>query len=423
MKKINLYLLVFFLLGVSSCNDEELIMPKEDFNTQINVNDSVFFRPEIDAVFTAINKITEAYPNDNRISKSKNLLTVKNIKSIKSNNSSSTNALGFYIINFEGGGFAMIPNDTRATEVYAYSNKGALQLGVDENVDYYISLANNCLNYEIENSNLTGLPITPVPDPTDPNNPQNYAIVYHGGHYCHKMPTRTLNMGSDNYLLKTEWHQYSPYYNLCLTSSGYNVAAGCVAIALGQIMAYHKKPLSYNNHTYQWEGITLFPIVMPGSSATGSVAELIHDIGTAAGINYLAGLSASNINKASDALGLFHYNRTISSYSFSIIANNIDSNRPCLIGGEDSSENGHTWVIDGYKSTSKTYKYYHQSTLELCSTDTETVSYVHCNWGWSGESNGFFLDRAFYINNGDNINDDFEFNYSNNLKLIHNIYQ
>lgn len=423
MKKINLYLLVFFLLGVSSCNDEELIIPKEDFNTQNNVNDSVFFRSEIDAIFTAINKLSEAYPNDKRISKSKNLLTVKNIKRIKSDNSSLENTPGFYIINFEDGGFAMVPNDTRATEVYAYSDKGTLQLGVDENVDYYMSLANNCLNYEIENSSFTDLPITPAPEPTDPNNPQNYAIVFHEDHNCHQMPIRTLNMGSDNYLLTTEWHQYSPYNNLCLTSSGYNVAAGCVAIALGQIMAYHKKPLSYNNHTYQWEGITLFPIVMPGSSTVVSVAELIHDIGIAAGINYLNGDNGATLSDACDALNSFGYNQNKTNYTAQIIANNINSGRPCVCGGVDNNGNGHAWVIDGYKSTSTTYEYYKQTTLEYCSTKTSTTTYVHCNWGLSGDANGFFLDKAFYVDNGDNIKDDDEFNYSNNLKLIHNIYQ
>ena len=32
-------------------------------------------------------------------------------------------------LSLEDGGFAMIPNDTRATEIYAYSDKGSLQLG------------------------------------------------------------------------------------------------------------------------------------------------------------------------------------------------------------------------------------------------------------------------------------------------------
>lgn len=416
MKKINLYLLVFFLLGVSSCNDEELIIPKEDFNTQNNVNDSVFFRSEIDAIFTAINKLSEAYPNDKRISKSKNLLTVKNIKRIKSDNSSLENTPGFYIINFEDGGFAMVPNDTRATEVYAYSDKGTLQLGVDENVDYYMSLANNCLNYEIENSSFTDLPITPAPEPTDPNNPQNYAIVYHGGHYCHKMPVRTLNTGSNNYLLKTEWHQSIPYNLFCITSNNSMIPAGCVAIALGQIMAYHKKPQSFNYHPYQWDLITQYETVDPLSSSAYSVAQLIYDIGVSAGANYLGGDCSATIDGACNALSAFGYNNNKTNYSFSVIANNIDQNRPCYVRGDNNTPNEtHAWVIDGYKSTSNTYKYYHQSTLELCATDIETTSYVHCNWGGDSSFNGFFLDKAFY--NIDNKN------FSNNLQLIHNIYQ
>lgn len=400
---------------ICACSEDEDLMPKNKILPLSTTNDSLFFRSEADAVFTAINALSEIYPNDKRVSHSKKSLKVKNVTRIKSNNSTSSNKPGFYIINFEDGGFAMIPNDTRATEVYAYSDNGSLQLGVNDNVDYYFSLANDYLNNEIENSDriIPNIPITPIPDPNDP---RNYALVYHGGHYCHKVPADETNFGSNDYLLTTQWHQGRPYKNNCLTSREDTIEAGCVPIALGQIMAYHKKPLTYNNHTYQWENIASHPIVMPSHSGAQSVAELIHDIGVAAGINYWNGDNGATINDAYNALGLFGYNRTKSDYSFQIIVNNINSRRPCYARGDNNTSNGgHAWVIDGYKSTSKTYKYYHQSTLELCSTETETISYVHCNWGEGGTANGFYFDMVF-----DDINDKY---LSNNLQLIHNIYQ
>lgn len=39
-------------------------------------------------------------------------------------------------------------------------------------------------------------------------------------------------------LLKTKWNQYAPFNNFRTDNS----LAGCVAIAIGQIMAYHKYP-------------------------------------------------------------------------------------------------------------------------------------------------------------------------------------
>ncbi|MBE6319167.1 MAG: hypothetical protein E7081_09390, partial [Bacteroidales bacterium] len=38
------------------------------------------------------------------------------------------------------------------------------------------------------------IPITPAP--SDPENPEHYALVLHGDHYCHKMPINEVITGS-----------------------------------------------------------------------------------------------------------------------------------------------------------------------------------------------------------------------------------
>lgn len=413
MKKINLAFFICLIFGISSCGDEEVLTLQNEKQPLSVANDSAFFRSEADAVFSAINAISKAYPNDKRI-KSKKSLTVKSVKSLKSDNNQSTNGPGFYIINFEGGGFAMISNDTRATEVYAYSDEGALYPGVNDNVDYYMSLANDYLNYEIDSSNrvITSIPITPVPDP---DSPEDYILVSHEDHYCHEVPINKKTTGSTEHLLYTEWHQDEPYNSNCLNSSGEPVYAGCIAIALGQIMAYHQKPLSHNGHTYLWDLITQYPNLIRWDSGAQSVSELINDIGISAGINYWNGSSTATLNGACNALTSFGYNNISSDYSYPIIVNNIDANRPCLICGNNNNDIGHAWVIDGYNSTTTTYQYYTQTTLIPCRTKTVTRSLVHCNWGFNGNSNGFFLSGVFSVPNN--------FNYSSNLKMIHNIYQ
>lgn len=424
MKKIN-FLLICALLAICACSEDEVLITQEEqpFTAEV---DSSFFRSESDAVFSAMKTFSELYPNDKRVSHRSKTLIVKNVNRIKSNNQSSLNAPGFYIVNFEDGGFVMVSNDTRATEVYAYSDEGSLSQGANDGVDYFLESANDYLNYEIENSNMINeyLPITPVPDPDDPS---NFALVYHGGHYCHQVPVSETTSGSLEYLLSSKWHQKKPYNNLCLNSSGGTVSAGCIAIALGQIMAYHQKPASYNGHTYSWDLITQYPNLTIWDKGSQSVAELINDIGIAAGINYTSGDNSAYISDAYNALDDFGYNRSLSDYSFSTIASNIDLNRPCYIRGDNNTV-GHAWVIDGYRSKSTTYKYYHQTTLESCYTETITKNYVHCNWGWSGEYNGFYLSAVF--NNYDyppiydeTPNSDTTFNLSNNLKMIYNIYQ
>ena len=52
-------------------------------------------------------------------------------------------------------------------------------------------------------------------------------------------------------LIQTTWSQTSPYNDQCPD----NMLAGCVAIAMAQVMNYHKYPLhGQGQNTYTWKG-------------------------------------------------------------------------------------------------------------------------------------------------------------------------
>ena len=60
--------------------------------------------------------------------------------------------------------------------------------------------------------------------------------------------------------------------------------------------------------------------------------------------------------------------------------------------GYDYSD-GHYWVCDRvttYKQKIETYNW-----SILLRTDYEYLYYVHCNWGWDGSHNGYFLPNEF----------------------------
>ena len=62
-------------------------------------------------------------------------------------------------------------------------------------------------------------------------------------------------------------------------------------MALGQIMAYHKQPQSYNGHTYYWDSMPKKASEYDSSEEARSVSYLINDIGKAVFMDY--GVDAS----------------------------------------------------------------------------------------------------------------------------------
>ena len=51
-----------------------------------------------------------------------------------------------------------------------------------------------------------------------------------------------------------------------------------------------------------------------------------------------------------------------------------------MIGEDFYSEAGHAWIVDGYIDEIK---------------NGISTYYLHCNWGWTGNRNGYFVSNAF----------------------------
>jgi len=95
----------------------------------------------------------------------------------------------------------------------------------------------------------------------------------------------TTNVGP---LLTTQWHQDAPFnasVQLVVDNNGNLVRAkaGCVAVAIAQIMKYHK--YSYNfNFSFNWN---LMPDIGQNTNpATHHTPDFIYDVGQAADTNY-----------------------------------------------------------------------------------------------------------------------------------------
>lgn len=185
---------------------------------------------------------------------------------------------------------------------------------------------------------------------------------------------------------------------------------GCAATAMAQIMRYHQEPTSY-----QWGNMLNDYRDFAGTPTQlqiDAVADLMLDVGTEIDMDWgcsSSGPSGDWQDAIPDALtGAFNFTSysNLTNYSPSssqTVKANIDQNNPLLFYGVDNGS-AHLWVCDGY------------SRRNICTWDEQTqqvfsVTYLfyHMNWGWNGDTNGWFG----YTTWGGN--------FSSNQQYYHNI--
>ena len=237
-------------------------------------------------------------------------------------------------------------------------------------------------------------------------------------------------------ILTTEWAQTRPYNEACpwictddneayepYWDNNVYAVTGCVATAMAQVMNYYQWPTqpvgtSYFNSSidystepeYKWnlmrdhyygvydpehECMYINDSDWPSPEACATVAQLMHDIGTAVNMNYGrygSGAVADYLVDYNIMTNNFSYDKTVkfvhrSNYSNeaweTLIYSELAAGYPLFYNGQDANTNvGHAFVCDGYKK-------------EL-GTDNKTRNYFHINWGWEGLGNGYFLLTPFY---------------------------
>lgn len=173
---------------------------------------------------------------------------------------------------------------------------------------------------------------------------------------------------------------------------------------MAQTMAYHRHPQSYNGHIYYWDNIlnkNYVPLyILSGDVEAGkaySVADLVHDIGELVHMNYGVDGSSAKMSECPLALLKLGYMcSSVKDFDYSDVAQSIRLNGPVLMCGNNVYNGmGHAWVVDGSYSKHKLYSYYKAGTWEKVKTKRGLdENYIHCNWGWGGSGNGYFLTDA-----------------------------
>jgi len=188
--------------------------------------------------------------------------------------------------------------------------------------------------------------------------------------------------------------------------------AGCVPIAIAQVMKFHQYPISYN-----WSS-------MPNNYGTTTTASLIKDIHNSITINVFGNeipaisydCDGTGVDKDYNTSGVFKNKFGYSSasqagYNYETVKQQLRLTRPVILGGGRKSgwwifstyKDGHMWVCDGFR---RSFIW-----SEDCSMGWGYL-YLHMNWGWGGYENGWYAFNNFNP-------DTYTFNYQ--VKMVYNI--
>lgn len=395
MQKIILSVMTCFVMftSCSQLDDEPSVNP-----TAIDQNGAVanLLRTKEDAVKIALNAMKDEGLNVNIAQMSADVQVYNGAVESRSADTQSV-----YVINFDGGGFALVPAVDNGIDVYGMSDTGRFEVNPDDEDDlgsYILNMASNFTPAE---------PITPIGplDTTDVMLARE--IVNHNGHQCYYDSITTRRGAMGRYLLATAWGNGDPYsaYTPMNTQWQIHSAVGCVPVAMGQIMAFYKYPKSHVKgdvtYTYSWGAILSKPSYESGDDEALDAAQFLYSVAQECRMSWGPWVSTTYYDEPLSVFPKFGYMVSASDwklYDYEEIKSQIDKRKPVYIDGRDAevSSNGHAWVIDGYYHKRTKVTYTNVETGEVCD---EKVVYdlplVHCNWGWDGTNNGWYRTDIF----------------------------
>ena len=201
--------------------------------------------------------------------------------------------------------------------------------------------------------------------------------------------------------LSTSWSQRSPW-NKYVAEEHPNCLAGCFAVATGMIMAHCKDSLNYHGINFdfykinealrtQGEPDSISSDIYDYDTAMDYAAKLLYWIGKDVNMVYTPEASAADIELAGPFLKGLKYRvgswqEKMYDYDLLRVIYYIKNN--CLVlmsGSREGAPTGHAWVVDGCYTSKLWYSpNYHKAA-------------IHCDWGWGGNSNGYFNGNVFKL--------------------------
>ncbi|MBE6263685.1 MAG: hypothetical protein E7104_07005 [Prevotella sp.] len=382
-KTVALALLVLVGAAMTACSNEEQL------NDSVSICNTVTHR--ITAEQASQNAL-EFVNNIKGTSRSNtNSLEVEEVKAVgvegsrSGNDTISVDSL-FYVVNFkDNNGYVIAASDDRETPIYAYIEKGKYSEldTLNKGYDAFVSaLMESKINNKFDDYRYI--------------DEERERIIYHRD----EKPDTFEIMKP---LLKTKWNQ-TTYAKYC--PGDYT---GCVATAFAQICSYTKQPNSiranYNGVTYtgymDWDRIEKECISFSGNVNSNDLINQVSGfmlyLGCLFEAKYKSGGTDIDSERAVSRMRDFGCNISgLTDYDAINVMNDLKKgNRIVYMRGNAryyhvgfvfrKYVDGHGWVVDGYIFSRK---------------NNQESLYMHCNWGWGGYCDGYFLSDV--LNTGEN---------------------
>ena len=468
MKKTSYCICVYISLFLISCSDDikESIISHDEPRNEIGL---VFSEEELvvlkglaygthtlkeeQAAEIALSIFSDSKNGHNksalsRMIKNVDIITGKKERANKSFNEDSELDTLMYVFNFENNaGFSVVSADIRVNQpILAYSPSGEIdkeddilieeeffdlaKLYIEEQVKEAEAKHDSILNAVTQKiESFYGDSIQFGNTKTIGNKAATIVQKILLTNQCTSTYTYT-NTANVDPLIKTAWSQKGSYndkvslryqkeYN-APTSYCDRIPVGCVAVAVGQIMAYWQYPNSlygYDGPIYMnWKEIRNTDLSdYTNANIKEQIQYLLSYVGKGVKMNYHPNGSGASTVHARDYLNSIGYKAKIYKYTYDGVVSELNKKRPLYIQGVDiSSEKavGHAWVIDGYTEnnihredrltyvciTTNTINYGEPPLFihETSSSNTKAC-YLHNNWGWGSSYNGYYLKDVFAV--------------------------
>ena len=288
-----------------------------------------------------------------------------------------------FIFNFEDGGFVIVSADKKAEPILAYSTTGEfLMNGTNPAAEFWVNTYAQEISYAVETQSV----------PTD-EMITKWEKAERGD-----FSSKTQKAAVVEPLLTSKWNQNRYYNTLCpdtIVGGGFDdhTPNGCVAVAMAQIMYYHRYPINgvgktnyvcsgygvqsadYANANYNYEAMS-----DEAAGYSNDIAKLCYHAGVSVQMNYKAEGSGAYSENAYKALAArFAYKSSLNIYTGgsddiswkNLIKTDLNRRMPVYYSactGGMGVHACHAFVCDGYDDNDK----------------------FHFNWGWGGGSDGWF---------------------------------
>lgn len=206
------------------------------------------------------------------------------------------------------------------------------------------------------------------------------------------------------------WYQSKPFNNLCPKRLLYVIfgkrriaPAGCFPLAIAKLMTHFECPNTfvYDGYTVDWSGLKRnCYFCLPCD--TIAAAHLLRGVGKGClSIYFYEGTFTLPVFATAYMRSIGFDNAHSNIYSFAKVKEMLDNDCPPIVYSVPNKKLhlSHSWNIDGYKIKERTVttKTYRDGILEKTITNKETSEMVHCDFGWAGNSNGYYISGLFKL--------------------------